>query len=55
VINPHQPIMFTHADEVLTLWPLKVLYDGCVVGWCPELKNNLIVHPLDIVTEELNS
>jgi hypothetical protein len=37
------------GDEVLTLWPEKGYEDGWVVGWCPERKNNIAVHPSNIL------
>lgn len=46
-------IQFRDGDDVLSLWPEKTLPmdDGTeyVLGWCPERKNNMVVHPANII------
>lgn len=55
-------IKFKHGDEILTLWvereippdtpndPLRV-----IVGWCPELQNNMVVDARNVVEDEVKA
>lgn len=49
------PIRFRDGDETLTLWPEKTYEDGYVVGWCPERSNNIVVHPDNVVDDEVSA
>jgi hypothetical protein len=40
---------FKHGDETLTLWVEKQYPDDALLGWCPELSKNMLVHPANVV------
>ena len=42
-------LLFNEQGDVLTLWPEKIIGGGYVVGYSPELKNNIAVHPENII------
>lgn len=48
-------IKFRNGDDILTLWIEKVYEGGWPVGWCPELKNNIMVDPHNIVTDAVTA
>ena len=42
------------GDEILTLYVEKTIGDPqigdeYIIGWCPELKNSMVVHPENVV------
>ena len=47
----------TDADgnDTYTLYVEREYEDGWAVGWCPELKNTMCVHPNNIVRDEVST